>query len=452
MLMHSALLLFRTYDGEESKQMNEVWEDEEITQIFIDRSCIPLILSKDSIGGQQFSQIYTVTSIPSTHFISSNGQLLATLGCCPKEELMEKALSTLPQRPSEQQRPEHPEPVQQTAEPSVSPSPQSATVTSESEGAVGGAVGDSTAENLDEKVQRAKELIEEKQKQKLAEEKQKAQAAEIERRRMGKDLEKLKQYQAEKEAKETRDALRKEKEETRIAREKVKEQIQKDREARNAKYQQEKAAKEEALLKKQQEKLAKESEEAARIAVANSQRARIQFRLPDGSTINHIFDADDTLQAAWDFLVSHPSHSMGRNFRLAAVYPRRVFDGNDYQSSFRTLSLVPTSALLVLPPASGSGAVKSASTGSLTMILNAIFAPLILIWQYIQRFIFGAAQPARSNESVQTRTPDDGNQQQDNQRSDSPSERPRRRVGRLSDLSPDGDDQNTWNGNSTQQM
>jgi len=35
-----------------------------------------------------------------------------------------------------------------------------------------------------------------------------------------------------------------------------------------------------------------------------SQRARIQFRLPDGSTINHIFDADDTLQAAWDFLVS----------------------------------------------------------------------------------------------------------------------------------------------------
>jgi len=31
------------------------------------------------------------------------------------------------QRPSEQQRPEHPEPVQQTAEPSVSPSPQSAT-------------------------------------------------------------------------------------------------------------------------------------------------------------------------------------------------------------------------------------------------------------------------------------------------------------------------------------
>jgi len=34
-------------DGEESKQMNEVWEDEEITQIFIDRLCIPLILSKD---------------------------------------------------------------------------------------------------------------------------------------------------------------------------------------------------------------------------------------------------------------------------------------------------------------------------------------------------------------------------------------------------------------------
>ena len=37
------------------------------------------------------------------------------------------------------------------------------------------------------------------------------------------------------------------------------------------------------------------------------------------------------------------------------------------------------------------------------------------------------------------------------QRTDS-STRPRRRVGRLGDLPPDGDDQNTWNGNSTQQM
>lgn len=42
-------------------------------------------------------------------------------------------------------------------------------------------------------------------------------------------MNKLKEFKAEQEAKETREALRKEKEETRKAREKVREQIAKDR-------------------------------------------------------------------------------------------------------------------------------------------------------------------------------------------------------------------------------
>lgn len=46
---------------------------------------------------------------------------------------------------------------------------------------------------------------------------------------MGQDLEKLKQFQAEQEAKEAREAIRKEKEETRAAREKVRQQIEADR-------------------------------------------------------------------------------------------------------------------------------------------------------------------------------------------------------------------------------
>lgn len=55
--------------------------------------------------------------------------------------------------------------------------------------------------------------------------------AEIERRKMGQDLNKLKDFKAEREAKETRESIRKEKEETRLAREKVREQIQRDRSA-----------------------------------------------------------------------------------------------------------------------------------------------------------------------------------------------------------------------------
>ena len=42
-------------------------------------------------------------------------------------------------------------------------------------------------------------------------------------------MNKLKELKAQQEAKETRDALRKEKEETRLAREKVREEIRKDR-------------------------------------------------------------------------------------------------------------------------------------------------------------------------------------------------------------------------------
>ena len=49
-------------------------------------------------------------------------------------------------------------------------------------------------------------------------------------------------------------------------------------------------------------------------------------------------------------MLQHESNNMGRDFRLAVIYPRRVFTNADHQTSLRDLNLCPTSALLVLPP------------------------------------------------------------------------------------------------------
>lgn len=58
---------------------------------------------------------------------------------------------------------------------------------------------------------------------------------------------------------------------------------------------------------------------------------------------------------------------MGRDFRLAVVYPRRVFTSDDHKSSLRDLSLVPSSALLVLPPVSHTSIYKNLRKNQLSL-------------------------------------------------------------------------------------
>ena len=111
-----------------------------------------------------------------------------------------------------------------------------------------------------------------------------------------------------------------------------------------------------------------------RASAARNAFARLQFRLPDGSTRNEQFSSQVTLQTVKQFIdneVKPPfkynfvfvnyiskyfngSSLVYRAYNLCTTYPRREFNSNDMNSSLSDLNLTPSAALLILPVNSSS--------------------------------------------------------------------------------------------------
>jgi hypothetical protein len=73
--------------------------------------------------------------------------------------------------------------------------------------------------------------------------------------------------------------------------------------------------------------------------------ARLQFRLPDGSSVSQEFGANELLQAAYDFI----SQQVGTGVKLSTAYPRRTFTPDQMAMSFKDLQLAPSAAIIVVP-------------------------------------------------------------------------------------------------------
>ncbi|PSN35068.1 hypothetical protein C0J52_22670 [Blattella germanica] len=110
--------------------------------------------------------------------------------------------------------------------------------------------------STEEKVDRAKELLEAKRKQKQEEEEEKQRQKEIERRKTGQDVQKLRRWQQDQELKQLKEERQREKAEEAAARERILKQIAQD---------------------------------------STSNVSRIQFRLPDGSAHSNNFEPTTTL-------------------------------------------------------------------------------------------------------------------------------------------------------------
>merc|ERR1719188_1475079 len=111
-----------------------------------------------------------------------------------------------------------------------------------------------------------------------------------------------KRLQEEKELKEAAAQRRKDKEEERLARERVKAQLEQDKLDKRVKFQAEKVAAEESRREKEKEALAAQAEQAEIRAAERATTARIQFRLPDGSSQTQHFPADSALSALYTFV------------------------------------------------------------------------------------------------------------------------------------------------------
>jgi len=418
-------------DEEPTKELDKILEDSEVVAALNNMVCISV--ENGTSTCLQFSSIYPVILVPSVYFIDSNTgvDLEITGGIVTKETLMSsinKALSKVGEAIDTVQAIPVVSEVQssETEEKSEAKNTENST----SEVVQNEAANSSRTEvPLEDRVARAKELMAQRQAEREAQEKEKEKDKEKERREVGKALLERKRMQEEKDLKEAALARRKDKEEEKKAKEAVKAAIEQDRIDRKAKYDAEKKAAEEMRKEKEKDALAAQAALAEKTASERATVARIQFRLPDGSSQTKQFPAESSLSEVYEFVKSGLDTPFS-SFSLSTTFPRRMLDQEDKATTLKQLQMAPSATILVLP----LGGIVSNQDGGLMSLIWLILTPFTVLWAMLSSF-FGSstsgANPPPSTSSGSSARREGG-------------------IGRIRNDRDDGEN-NTWNGNSTQQ-
>uniref|UniRef100_A0A4W6G3X9 UBX domain-containing protein 4 n=1 Tax=Lates calcarifer TaxID=8187 RepID=A0A4W6G3X9_LATCA len=497
-----------TGDDEQSAQLMASWEDDRVSEAALN-CCVAIKVDAKSETCVQFSQIYPVVCIPSSFFIGENGIPLEVIaGSVSAEELM-KRINRVKQMHAQQiggatvlpeaSAPVEASPHNSTATESAPASTPAVPIRSAAEATEPAAVPGTTKaslsspvddgslsatatpaenassdhanqssqseENLDAKVERLTKKLEERREQRKKGEEENEIKKEIERRKTGKDMQDFKRKQEEEKTKRLLEERNREKAEEKAARERVKQQIamdRADRAARYAKTQEEERAAKEALLQ------ARQAEQEARKEALLRERstiARIQFRLPDGSSFTNQFPAQSKLQEARHFAAQEVGNRYG-NFSLATMFPRREFTSEDLNKTLQELELAPSASIVLLPQSGRpANAVVQSSGGGIWAVLGTLLYPLLAVWRFLSSFLFaappppGAASrgPAQQSSSYSNSSSTSDKAKRETLSKHTLDKRPKDfkkegKVCRLRTQEDSEDDNNTWNGNSTQQM
>lgn len=296
--------------------------------------------------------------------------------------------------------------------------------------------------------------------------------------------------------KKQQEERRREKIEEQAARQRILAQIAQDKAERAAKFNNE------PLPKPAVEK--KEDAQPSCASVVDKSEARIQFKKPDGESEVKVFKSTEKFEAIRLFVEENVIVGSGiREFALATTFPKREFKSDDNSKTLLELNLAPTSVLLILPldkvvkkalPLQTGGGVVNAVTALFWGILNTMFATLTSSKDFIVgKFnnFRGNGTGAQKRQGEDELSPNDAYvsilefrdnpdirliisvisifsakrrnlRAFDRQPAPGPSNASNKsnaykRVGssnvhKLSDIRDDDDDNNTWNGNSTQQQ
>lgn len=213
---------------------------------------------------------------------------------------------------------------------------------------------------------------------------------EIERRKVGQSVQELRRWQKDQEMKQLLEDREKEKLEAKLAREKVLAQIKQDKEERQSKSQ---------PLSPVTTNVPKP--ESTSPLQFKSDKTRLQFKLPDGSSNTHEFSISDTLQSVIGYINENLKLTF-TNFKLSTTFPRREFSVGDYSQTLADLQLIPNAVILILPQNNGTLNTSTAN-GALTTLLWSLFSPILGIFDYLKGLIFGRSQ----NTTGAKRPPDD---------------------------------------------
>ncbi|XP_060113208.1 UBX domain-containing protein 4 [Heteronotia binoei] len=478
----AVFVVFVTGDDEQSTEMTTSWEDEKVTEVAAD-GFVAIKIDTQSEACLQFSQIYPVVCVPSSFFIGDNGiPLEVVAGSVSTEELITRINKVKQMHMLKNEALENPascssslynvtdDSGSQTSEP-IEAQPESLHVfsTSEINSVQTNLLPEEndrraepqTVDDLTAKVERITKKLEQRQEEKKKEEEQKEIKKEIERRKTGKDMLEYKRKQEEERTKRILEEKNREKAEDRAARERIKQQIALDRAERASRYakaQEEAEAAKAAAFQAQQAEMEAKKEA---LQLERSTIARIQFRLPDGSSITNNFPVDARLAEARKFASQTVGNTYG-NFSLATMFPRREFTKDDYGKKLSELELAPSASVVLLPAGKTATAAVQSSGGDFWKLLGTILYPLIAVWRFISNFLFSSPPPSQTSERP--------HQQEHSNPSSSTTESSRQvvrkrvlekrgeefkkegKIYRLRTQDDGEDDNNTWNGNSTQQM
>jgi len=427
---------------EETKSLEAALLDEEVVSQLSKMVCIEV--NAGSTTCAQFSAIYPVMVVPSVYFIDSTTgvDLEITGGLVTKDSLL-ASIARARQRLTEPETmvpaPASAPAPAATSAPTPAPgsSPAPASVSNEPEPTASSSPvaakneKSSQQASLDERVARAKMLVQQRQAEREKEEEEKEKNREVERRKLGQALLEQKRNKEEEELKKAALERKKDKEEEKKAREAVKAAIEQDRLARKAKYDEEKAAADERKAEAERANLAAAAAAAQVSAAERASVARIQFRLPDGRNQTKQFPAETPLSSLYDFVATiEPGFS---SFSLSTTFPRRQLDAEDPGASLRDLQMAPSATVLVLPKASTSVSLPG---GDFSSFLWLLLSPFTILWAMITSFFAGVTPTAPNSNNPSTSRPATSRQGG---------------IGRLR-RSEDDDENNTYNGNSTQQM
>lgn len=421
------------------------------------KSAVSIRLENGTESCKQFAQLYPVILVPSIYFIdSSTGvDIEITGGLVAREKLMasiEKAMgsSSFSQAAMNLDDVASPrgarvEQARQVIQQQEVASPSSSNTEQQQ-----------SSLSLEERVERAKRLLAEKQALKAKEEEEKLRNTELSRRDMGKLAQDMKRKQEDESILKAAAEKQKEREEKRLALQKVKEQIAQDRADRAAKFNSEKKEREEQLGQAQQKKLMEEAQKAEQMAAERGTIARVQFRLHDGSSHTTKFPADETLAELYRYVNQELKCPL--DVSLSTTFPRQELDQKPRDTKLRDAGLVPSGTVLVLP----KGVVSNNNEGIMAYVWL-LLTPVTVLWNLIRSFIFPqtpttdqqpTATAGRKRQAEQSKTdrPKTAYKRRAAPAAAAASYRQEGNITRFTNGDDDEDESNTYNGNSTQQM
>ncbi|XP_060536216.1 UBX domain-containing protein 4-like isoform X2 [Cylas formicarius] len=435
-------------NDEKSQKITQIINDVNVSAKLSSDNFVAIKLEANSVAHQQFSEIYKQASVPAIYLIGKDGIPLEIITEAASAEEISNHLdsilegSTIAGSSSKTliDREQKEKPVS-VCENKVCTIKQNSVTGS----SVSPEAGDVISK--EEKIERAKKLLEQKRQEKQKQEKENEKLKELERRKVGQEAQKFKMRREDQELKQLMEEREKDRKLEKEARERVLAQIAQDKAERAARFSPA------ASSTPKTDELARPTPGTSR-SHQESNAARLLFKLPDGSIKTQEFSSFDKLQSVVNFIKANLNLPF-TNFTLSTTFPRRQFSANDYAETLLDLQLTPNAVILILPVNSGGTVSTSSASGSVSGFIWSLFVPLFQLFNILKAFISGGnsnhdGNGGASSSRIASKRPENPVRQRERSTTVIKKEGNIRRLGDIKN--DDDDDTNTWNGNSTQQL